>query len=144
MTRLLASPDHHRVTSTNGNNNHVTGPLWGEFLTQRPMTRSFDIFFDLRLNKRLSKPSIRRWFETPCSLWRHCDEQQRLINVCLLYKTYFPNTVSRCREMIETANKVFSQFSSQMMKYIVSIKILRHMPSCGHCWCGHPGTLSRS
>ena len=31
----------------------VTGP--GEFPTQRPVTRSFDVFFDLRLNKRLSK-----------------------------------------------------------------------------------------
>ena len=31
-------------------------------------------FFDLRLNKRLSKPSRRWWFETPlCSLWRHCN-----------------------------------------------------------------------
>ena len=33
-----------------------------------------DISFDLRLNKRLSKQSIHRWFETPSSsLWRHCD-----------------------------------------------------------------------
>ena len=32
----------------------------------------FDVFFDLRLNKRLSKQSKRRWFETPSrSLWRH-------------------------------------------------------------------------
>ena len=30
-------------------------PDSGEFLTQRSMVRSFDIFFDLRLNKRLSK-----------------------------------------------------------------------------------------
>ena len=28
--------------------------------TQRPVTRSFDVFFDLRLNKRLSKQSKRR------------------------------------------------------------------------------------
>ena len=27
----------------------------GEFPTQKPLTRSFDVFFDLRLNKRLSK-----------------------------------------------------------------------------------------
>ena len=27
----------------------------GEFLSQRPVTRGFDIFYDLRLNKRLSK-----------------------------------------------------------------------------------------
>ena len=26
----------------------------GEFPAQRPMTRSFDVFFDLRLNERLS------------------------------------------------------------------------------------------
>ena len=45
----------------------------GEFPAQRPMTRSFDVFFDLRLNKRLSKQSWRWWFETPLRpLWRHC------------------------------------------------------------------------
>ena len=41
---------------------------------QRPVTRIFDIFFDLRLNKRLSKQSWSWWFETPwCTLWRHCN-----------------------------------------------------------------------
>ena len=34
-------------------------PVTGEFPSQRPVTRSFDIFFDLRLNKRLSKQSRR-------------------------------------------------------------------------------------
>ena len=29
-------------------------PVSGEFLAQRPVTRSFDVFFDLHLNKRLS------------------------------------------------------------------------------------------
>ena len=32
-------------------------PLPGEFPTQRPVTRSFDVNFDLRPNKRLSKQS---------------------------------------------------------------------------------------
>ena len=44
---------------------------------QRPVTLSFDIFFDIRLNKRLSKQSRPRWFETPSpsrSLWRHSNE----------------------------------------------------------------------
>ena len=41
----------------------VTGPLW-------PLTRSFDIFFDLCLNNRLIKQSRRPWFEmTSYSLW---------------------------------------------------------------------------
>ena len=30
-------------------------PVNGEFPSQGPVTRSFDVFFDLRLNKRLSK-----------------------------------------------------------------------------------------
>ena len=46
-------------------------PVTGEFPAQRPVTRSFDVFFDLRLNKRLSKRSWGWWFETPSrSLWR--------------------------------------------------------------------------
>ena len=32
-------------------------PVTGEFPAQRPVTRSFDVFFDLRPNKRLSKHS---------------------------------------------------------------------------------------
>ena len=32
-------------------------PVPGEFPAQRQVTRSFDIFFDLRLNKGLSKQS---------------------------------------------------------------------------------------
>ena len=32
-------------------------PVPGEFPAQRPVTRGFDVFFDLRLNKRLSKQS---------------------------------------------------------------------------------------
>ena len=47
-------------------------PVSGELPSQRPVTRSFDVFFDLRLNKRLSKLSWGWWFETlPCPLWRH-------------------------------------------------------------------------
>ena len=41
----------------------------GEFPTQRPVTWGFDVSFDLRLNKRLSK----QWFEMPSHpLWHHC------------------------------------------------------------------------
>ena len=49
-------------------------PVTGEFPSQRPVTRSFDVFFDLRLNKRLSTHSRRRWFEASWrSLWLHCS-----------------------------------------------------------------------
>ena len=52
-------------------------PVPGEFPAQRPVTRSFDVFFDLRLNKRLSKQPWGWWFETPAwSLWRHRNNIQ--------------------------------------------------------------------
>ena len=47
-------------------------PVSCEFPAQRPVTRSFDVFFDLRLTRRLSKQCWGWWFETPlCPLWRH-------------------------------------------------------------------------
>ena len=50
-------------------------PVPGEFPTQRPVTRSFDVYFDLRPDKRLSKQSWGWWFETLShSLWRHRNE----------------------------------------------------------------------
>ena len=51
-------------------------PVTGEFPAQRPVMRSFDVFFDLSLNKRLSEQSWGWWFE-PLSrpLWRHCNRQ---------------------------------------------------------------------
>ena len=46
----------------------------GEFPAQRPAMRSFDVFFDLRLNKRLGKQARSWWLETPSGpLWRHSD-----------------------------------------------------------------------
>ena len=69
------------MTSSNGNIFRVTGHLCGEFTgprwiprtkAQGPVTPRFDVFFDLRLNKRLSKQSWGWWFETLSRpLWRH-------------------------------------------------------------------------
>ena len=57
------------MTSSNGNIFRVTGHLCGEFTDPRWIR--FDVFFDLRLNKRLSKQSWGWWFETlSCPLWR--------------------------------------------------------------------------
>ena len=44
--------------------------------SQRSVTRGFDVFFDLHLNKRLGKQSWGWWFETPSRLlWRHCNDR---------------------------------------------------------------------
>ena len=54
-------------------------PVTGEFPAQRPVKRSFDVFSDLCLNKRLSKQSWGWWFETPSrSVLRHCNVVQWL------------------------------------------------------------------
>ena len=55
-------------------------PVSGHLPSQRPVTWSFDVYFDLRLNKWLIKQSRRRWFETPSrSLWRHCNDSTSLL-----------------------------------------------------------------
>ena len=47
----------------------------GEFIAQRPVTRSFDVTIDLHPNKRLSKQWWVWWFDAPsCPLWRHCND----------------------------------------------------------------------
>ena len=70
---LLHEPmlTYNMMTSSSGTIFRVTGPLCGEFTgpgefpAQRPVTQSFDVFFDLRLNKQLSKQPWGWWFETP-------------------------------------------------------------------------------
>ena len=52
----------------------------GEFPAQMPVTQSFDVFFNLRLNRRLHKQSLGWWFETPSHpLWCHCNVLARAI-----------------------------------------------------------------
>ena len=58
-------------------------PVSGGFPSQRLVTWSFHVFFDLCLNKRLSKQSTRRWFKTPShTLWRHCNEFRCFATYC--------------------------------------------------------------
>ena len=67
-------------------------PVLGEFPTPRPVTRSFDFFFDLRLNKWFSKQSWGWWFETLSRpLWRHR-------NVRLIMRSWTATHVAGFRE----------------------------------------------
>ena len=60
-------------------------PVSGEIPAQRPVTRSVDVFFDLRLIKRLSKHWRGWWFETLSRpLWRHCN----VIEISLIFFQY--------------------------------------------------------
>ena len=112
------------MTSSNGNIFRVTGHLWGnspvpgEFPTQRPVTRSFDVFFDLRLNKRLSKQSWGWWFETLSrSLWRHRNERCRF-SICSFWNEWFPS------KMLISKSKQDSCIISTMGKIIPTLSIV--------------------
>ena len=80
-------------------------PVTGEFPSQRPVARSFDVFFDLRLNKRLSKQSWGWWLDTKSrSLWRRCNVKQVMLEiryhgyiVCKFTKS--PNHIWRTRQI---------------------------------------------
>ena len=66
-------------------------PVPGEFPAQRPVTRSFDVFFDLHPNKRLSKQSRGWWFETPsCSSWRHRNVHATSATLSINYGSWNP------------------------------------------------------
>ena len=125
------------MASSNGNIFRITGPLCGEFTgpgefpTQRPVTRSFDVFFELRLNKRLSKQPWGWWFETPSwSLWRQCNEimiHKRVVQwmPCLTQSGDFPSQSPPFRGA----------------KYRTSpVRQVRHTASCGFMVdpCGAP------
>ena len=74
-------------------------PVPGEFPTQRPVTRSFGVFFDLRPNRRLSKQWWGWWFETSSRpLWRHRNVMKTIflklwIKIILKIKYIYIHTV---------------------------------------------------
>ena len=81
-------------------------PVPGEFPAQRPVTRSFDVFFDLRLNKRLSKQPRGWWFETPAwSLWRHRNDQSFVSITTATEIRIFLNMSSNCLSSTKSCSK---------------------------------------
>ena len=91
------------MTSSNRNILRVTGHLCGEFTgphgefpAQGPLTRSLNVFFDLGLNKWLSKQSWGLWFETLlCPLWRHCNSLSFHLSGPLCQSVFFCLFLSR-------------------------------------------------
>ena len=66
-------------------------PVTDGFPSQRPVTRSFDDFFDLRRINR----SRRWWFETPQrTLWHHCNVTSLCENGCSLC-VFYPHAVCK-------------------------------------------------
>ena len=85
------------------------------FPSQRPVTRSFGVFFDLCLNKWLSKQLRRRLFEKPLrSLWRHCNILPTSLRV-----------TSLALAILETNTKTNTLMSASTMCHIIS-----HISTC--------------
>ena len=94
ISHMTSHTTSHHITSHQITSHHITwwrhqmetfsallafcagnSSVTGEFPSQRPVTRSFDVFFEFSLNKRLSKESWGWWSETSLhSLWRHCND----------------------------------------------------------------------
>ena len=69
-------------------------PVPGEFPAQRPVTRSFDFFFDLRWIKGLYKQSWGWWFETISRpLWRPSNDNMGLLYLMKLLYTHSGPTI---------------------------------------------------
>ena len=111
----------------NGNIFRVTGHLCGEFTGHRwiPRTKASEaelgFFFDLRLNKRLSKQSWGWWFQaTSRSLWRHCNVLALLYGVCLVPSMISVNRAYGHSWHTEKYNKVMSV----MLDAVIWLKLL--------------------
>ena len=115
---------------------------WPVNSPQRPVTQSFGVSFDLRLNKRLSKQSRRLWFETPSRLlWRHCNRNivplsherisrthhkwKKLWNSCSYDE---PNVII----IISRGICTFVHFIEEIINIVVNhySKINQYQPSC--------------
>ena len=104
-------------------------PVNGIFLAQRPVTRRFEFFFDLRLNQRLSKQSWGWWFERPsCPLWRHCNAAVSRQRAFSIYENH-----RYCSIFIWLVVKMFSwNCRNHSTKYIKLIDI-----TYGWRWIGN-------
>ena len=138
-------------------------PITGGFPSQRPVTQSFDVIFDLHLNKRLSKQLRRWWFETPSrSFWCHRNEQNRLTHLSVYPRNTFVYARRRCHncrmllmdyhliiikpKYISGVNITFWPHKSPQYKHWLVNTTQRTMRKSGSCLYTllHPNARSRS
>ena len=117
-------------------------PVTGEFPMQRPATQSLDVFFDLRLKKRLTKQSWGWWFETPYrSLWRHCNG----LFVNMTAKNKLPEIAVRIPKISsQESHSIMSKLQcgaviTRTIFFKIITKVTPHLGLAGELWgvfCG--------
>ena len=113
-------------------------PVPGEFPTQRPVTRSFDVYLDLHSDKRLSKQSWGWWFETLShSLWRHRNDKTRSVPC--------PRMVCRHKILVYQRPRYLPSFvfcecttlhQIKLLTAILGEDLLLRKDGCVHCFSG--------
>ena len=99
-----------------------------EFQAQRPVTRGFDVFFDLRLNKRLSKQWWGWWFETPsCPLWHHLN------GIVFIWMSSLTNVESLCPSFSVDLANLCQYKKSRLCWHLGSLDILCCLHTHGLC-----------
>ena len=95
-------------------------PVSDEFPTQRPVTHSFDVYFDLRPNKRLSKQSLGWWFETLSPpLWRH--RNGKVTDTFISHRMDYWMVIDPCSQaLIALLNKDYIHM------YVISIMVNKY------------------
>ena len=102
-------------------------PVPGEFPAQRPVTQSFGVIFDLRLNTRLSKQPWGWWFETLSRpLWRHCNGKIEFPisgNIIFILLKWISNHVRIPQSVIlERSSWPFNRIAWQWAETLVEIR----------------------
>ena len=132
------------MTSSNGNISALlslcagNSPVTGEFPSQRPVTRSFDLFFDLRLKNRLSKQPRRRRFETPSGpLWRHCNMEEWILHVVYLHYIHSGTCSPRSQKVLPNASQFdhFLASKSCLISFTLSWKTISEALDRLHIQC---------
>ena len=99
-------------------------PIPGEFPAQRPVTRSFDVFFDLRLNKQLSKQSWGWWLETLLRpLWRQCNACEKCCSVDYKFVIYDEIQIWTCCIIYKIETNLHCKVKCHKMRIHVSISV---------------------
>ena len=104
-------------------------PVTSEFLAQRPVMWRFYVFFDLCLNRQLSKQWRRWWLDTLLwSLWRHC-------NVVSLQR-YSPIWIFRSVTPVESAYYIPIVISEEITHWGLNnmADILQTFYAYAFCW----------
>ena len=92
----------------------------GEFPSQRPVTLNFDVFFDVWLNKRLSKQSWGWWFV------HHCAHYDVIVMDSNFAK--WDREIKRRSRFVGKTITLYS-FSSDNRTYTVRLGPVFHLPS---------------